>query len=1057
MTRFAITLKTLLITLSLSILLTACSSGSSRSGSNSAAAITIRGSVGDGPVTNSTITVNDAADTTVSSSSSDNQANYQASFPANTLYPVLISSTGGLDTVTLTPPDFVMISATLNSSETYANINPFSTLIVKTAQMMPGGLVPSNLIAARGYILNTMNFGLDPRLIPDPIKTPITDANVANMVKASETLAEAIRRTRRALLDAGIDINEDQIIDFLAGDISDGVIDGLGTGADTRLAATFNIITGQVLIEAIRNLLIVNGTLITTALDNAIRLTVPTATENTADVLIVATMLKQVKNAITAAQTLPLTTTAQIDLSGLITTLDGITADSMASAIDALLPTNASDSFIQPITRLATATNSELLAINTTLSDAGNNVPTITGTPATTIVADTNYNFTPTANDIDGDTLTFSITNKPLWANFDSSTGALTGTPNNINIGTTSGILISVSDAISTTSLASFDLTVTSNASTTGATVMVSTDANLANSTPLSGALLDGNIYIFFQEGSDWNTRGVNKVTFYCCKSGTEAHVLYPSVTSAPYMLNVDLTQFETGTTRELYADVFFNDGSLDSFLVNFTIATLNPNNSAPSISGAPPTIALEDTLYSFTPTANDLDGDTLTFNITNKPVWANFNTSTGALTGIPSNPNLGTTSDITISVSDSISTTSLASFDLTVTSNASTAGATVMVSTDANLTNSTPLSGALLDGNVYIFFQEGTDWNTRGVNQVIFYCCKSRTEAHTVYPSVISAPYMVNVDLTQFGSGTTRELYADVFFNDGSLDSFLVNFTIATLNPNNNAPSISGTPSTIVAEDTLYSFTPTASDIDNDTLTFTISNKPPWASFNSNTGTLTGIPNNNNVGTTSNIIIRVADRTDITALPAFNITVTNVNDAPTITGTPTTLIAENTIYSFTPTASDDDGQTLTFNITNKPLWASFNTNTGALTGTPSSIDIGTTRNIIISVNDGITSTSLASFDITVTQVVIGSAMISWIPPLENNDGSVLTDLAGYKIYYGVAAGNYTTIIDVNNIGITDFTVDNLAGPNTYYFVMTAYNSAGAESVQSNRVSKTIQ
>jgi len=398
-----------------------------------------------------------------------------------------------------------------------------------------------------------------------------------------------------------------------------------------------------------------------------------------------------------------------------------------------------------------------------------------------------------------------------------------------------------------------------------------------------------------------------------------------------------------------------------------------------------------------------------------------------------------------------------LASFDLTVTSNASTAGATVMVSTDANLTNSTPLSGALLDGNVYIFFQEGTDWNTRGVNQVIFYCCKSRTEAHTVYPSVISAPYMVNVDLTQFGSGTTRELYADVFFNDGSLDSFLVNFTIATLNPNNNAPSISGTPSTIVAEDTLYSFTPTASDIDNDTLTFTISNKPPWASFNSNTGTLTGIPNNNNVGTTSNIIIRVADRTDITALPAFNITVTNVNDAPTITGTPTTLIAENTIYSFTPTASDDDGQTLTFNITNKPLWASFNTNTGALTGTPSSIDIGTTSNIIISVNDGITSTSLASFDITVTQVVIGSAMISWIPPLENNDGSVLTDLAGYKIYYGVAAGNYTTIIDVNNIGITDFTVDNLAGPNTYYFVMTAYNSAGAESVQSNRVSKTIQ
>jgi len=847
MTTLTTTLKTFLITLTLSMLLTACSSGGSRPGSNSAAAITIKGSVGDGPVTNSTITVKDAADATVSSSTSNNQANYQASFPADTLYPVLISSTGGLDAVTLTPPDFVMLSATLNSSETNANINPFSTLIVKTALAMPGGLTSSNLIAARAYIINKMNFGLDPRLIPDPIKTPTTDANVANMVKASETLAETIRRTRRTLLDVGIDLNEDQIIDFLAGDMSDGVIDGLGAGADIRIAATFNVITGQVLIEAVRNQLIVNGTLATTALDNAIQLTTPTATENTADVLIIPTMLTQAQTAIIAVQTLPLTTTEATELSNLASILSGIAPDSMASTIDALLPIAASGSFNQPITKLATATNSDLTAINTAVRDNSNNAPSITGTPSTMISENATYSFTPSASDPDGDSLTFIITNKPIWAFFDQSTGTLAGIPNNSHLGTTNGIIISVSDGTFTTPLAAFDITVTS---TTAAIVMVSSNANLSNAIGLSGALLDGNVYIFFQEGSNWNTRGVNRVTFYCCKSGAEAHAVYPNVTTAPYMINVDLTQFATGTTRELYADVFFNDGSVDFFLVNFTIATLNPNNNAPSITGTPSTIIAEDTPYSFTPTANDIDGDTLTFNISNKPLWATFNTSTG---------------------------------------------------------------------------------------------------------------------------------------------------------------------------------------------------------------TLTGTPDNNHVGTTNNIIISVNDRTDVTALPAFNITVTNVNDAPMITGTPTIIIAENKIYSFTPTASDIDGDTLTFNITNKPLWASFSTSTGALTGTPSSTDIGTSSGIIISVNDGITSASLASFDITVTKIVIGSAMVSWTPPLENNDGSALTDLAGYKIYYGTTAGKYTTTIDVNNTNITDYLIGNLTGPNTYYFVMTAYNSTGDESVYSNIASKIIQ
>jgi hypothetical protein len=61
--------------------------------------------------------------------------------------------------------------------------------------------------------------------------------------------------------------------------------------------------------------------------------------------------------------------------------------------------------------------------------------------------------------------------------------------------------------------------------------------------------------------------------------------------------------------------------------------------------------------------------------------------------------------------------------------------------------------------------------------------------------------------------------------------------------------------------------------------------------------------------------------------------------------------------------------------------------------------------------------------------------------------------LDGYKVYVGTASGLYTRIIDVGNI--TSYIVDSLPTATTYYFAVTAYNSAG-ESSPSNEVSKSI-
>jgi hypothetical protein len=72
-----------------------------------------------------------------------------------------------------------------------------------------------------------------------------------------------------------------------------------------------------------------------------------------------------------------------------------------------------------------------------------------------------------------------------------------------------------------------------------------------------------------------------------------------------------------------------------------------------------------------------------------------------------------------------------------------------------------------------------------------------------------------------------------------------------------------------------------------------------------------------------------------------------------------------------------------------------------------------------------------------------------------NTDGSAITDLAGYYVYYGTSTSALTQIIDVSGASTTAVSIENLAS-GTYYFAVVAYNAAGIESSDSNVVSKTI-
>jgi hypothetical protein len=125
------------------------------------------------------------------------------------------------------------------------------------------------------------------------------------------------------------------------------------------------------------------------------------------------------------------------------------------------------------------------------------------------------------------------------------------------------------------------------------------------------------------------------------------------------------------------------------------------------------------------------------------------------------------------------------------------------------------------------------------------------------------------------------------------------------------------------------YSFTPTAFDADGDNLIFSIQNRPGWSTFSASTGQLAGTPQPGDDGTYSSIRITVSDSQATASLPAFAISVTVPNVAPTISGTPSPSVTAGTAYSFVPTASDPNNDPITFSVQNLPTWASFSTVTG--------------------------------------------------------------------------------------------------------------------------------
>jgi hypothetical protein len=161
--------------------------------------------------------------------------------------------------------------------------------------------------------------------------------------------------------------------------------------------------------------------------------------------------------------------------------------------------------------------------------------------------------------------------------------------------------------------------------------------------------------------------------------------------------------------------------------------------------------------------------------------------------------------------------------------------------------------------------------------------------------------------------------------------------------------------------------------------------------------------------------------------------------------------------YSFQPTVSPSSAGA-EFAISGQPAWMTFDTSTGALGGTPTAADEGTTGHIVVTASIGSSSTSLTPFTIQVNPAVkvmpptpTVSAALSWTAPTENADGSPVNDLAGYRIYYGTNAADLASKVDVSGAQSTSYVLKGLSNAR-YYFAVVAFNALGIDSGYSNLV-----
>ena len=605
-----------------------------------------------------------------------------------------------------------------------------------------------------------------------------------------------------------------------------------------------------------------------------------------------------------------------------------------------------------------------------------------------------------TASDVDGDTLVATIVTGPAHGTLTvNADGSFKYTPV-ANFNGTDSFSYKVNDGTVDSNIATFTLTVTpvNDAPTLANVSATLAEDNVAALNPLAAAVdVDGD-------------------------------ALKASIVTGPthgtLVVNADGTFKYTPTSNFNGTDSFtykVNDGTVDSNVATFTL-TVTPVNDAPVLANASATLD-EDNSVTINPlaTASDVDGDTLVATIVTGPAHGTLTVNADGSFKYTPVANFNGTDSFSYKVNDGTVDSNIATFTLTVTpvNDAPTLANASATLAEDNVLTLNPLATAVdIDGDV-------------------------------LHAAIVTGPthgtLVVNADGTFKYTPTSNFNGTDSFtykVNDGTVDSNVATFTL-TVTPVNDAPVLANASATL-AEDNSVTINPlaTASDVDGDTLKATIVTGPAHGTLTVNAdGSFKYTPVANFNGTDS-FSYKVNDGTVDSNIATFTLTVTPVNDAPTLANASATL-AEDNVAALNPLAAavDVDGDALKASIVTGPTHGTLVVNAdGTFKYTPTA-NFNGTDSFTYKVNDGTVDSNIATFTLTVTPVndaptlANASATLAEDGTINVNPLTTATDVDGDVLHAAIVTGPAHGTLTVNADGTFKFTpVANFNGTDSFTY-----------------------
>jgi hypothetical protein len=643
---------------------------------------------------------------------------------------------------------------------------------------------------------------------------------------------------------------------------------------------------------------------------------------------------------------------------------------------------------------------------------AGNGPPQITSTPVTTATAGAAYRYTVAATDPNADTLAFALTQAPAGMVIQAATGVIDWTPTAGQIGShpvtvraadpaglaaTQTFSVAVAAPNAAPQITSTPVTT----ATVGAPYAYDVNATDSNGDTLTYSLTQAPGGMTINAGSGligWTPSsgqtGSHAVTVRVADPGGLAAtqtftIVVPVPNAAPQITSAPVTTAPVGAAYQYDVDATDPNGDTLTYsltqapsgmtiqagsgLINWTPAaaqtgshavtarvadpgglaatqsfTVVVPNAPPVITSTAVTAAGVGATYSYDVNATDLNGDTLTYSLTQAPSGMTIQAASGLITWVPLSGQAGTHA-VSVRAADPGGLAATQSFNVvagggtridmaTPATYSAVSGGTAAITLNwgripmaanyqqfMHLVNTAGQSWSVDDHPT-----TSSTWTTGAFTE---------TRTVTVPASLPSGTYDIRVGLAGGDPWLNLVLATGTGVTDPGTDR---RYRVASITVvGNQAPSITSTAVTTAAVGAAYSYDVNATDPNaGDVLTYSLTQAPSGMTINATNGLIAWTPSAAQGGNQA-VTVRVADPQGLAATQSFTINVAPAAGSPVITSTPVTTATAGVAYSYDVNATDPTGETITYSLTQAPSGMSINAASGLIAWTPSAAQVG--------------------------------------------------------------------------------------------------------------------